>query len=150
MTFPPLPQKVNNSTESHPVVYQSTNTIVSSEKSVKDAESEILLKVIYLTHDKIWSLLEKLRDPQIYTTVQQTISTMEADDLSSEDGEETNFWQWITRLPALMSLKPDATPVQLILHIKWAAQARWCRVANRVQADEGVRIPSKSDGCYDF
>lgn len=39
------------------------------EKSVKDGEFEILLKIIKLTGDKIWSLLEQLRDPEIHATI---------------------------------------------------------------------------------
>jgi hypothetical protein len=93
---------------------------------VKDAKLEILLKVIILTQDKIRSLLEKLDRPEIYELVQRAISRAEADDFALEDGEElTNFRQWITNLPDLLSLKPDTTPTQLIPHIKWAAQARW-------------------------
>ena len=100
---------------------------------MKDGESEILLMVINLTHDKIWSVLEKLRDPKIYATVQQTISAIEADNVSWEDGEETNFWQWITKLPDLMSLKHDTSPTQLVPHLKWAAQAQWI-YAEQVEA----------------
>lgn len=110
---------------------------------MKEGESEILLKIINLTQDKIWSLLEKLRNPNIHATVQQAICKMEADDLFSEDGEETNFRQWITRLPALISLGPDATPTQLIPYMKWASQARWV-YAGQIEAlfcPEGEELP---------
>lgn len=69
--------------------------------------------------------MEKLRDPEISLTVQQRISAMGAHKSSLEDGQETNFRQWITALPSLISLNPDATPTQLIPHMKWATQARW-------------------------
>lgn len=101
------------------------NTNSCSEMTVKEGEFEVLLKFINLTRDKIWSLLEKLRDPEIHSAVQQAISKMDEDDATLEDCEETSFRQWTNNLPSLVSLKPDTTPTQLIPHIKWAARAKW-------------------------
>ncbi|KAI6447130.1 hypothetical protein MCOR17_010624, partial [Pyricularia oryzae] len=94
-------------------------------KSVKDGEFEILLKIIKLIGDKIWSLLEQLRDPEIHATVRRKISALRTDEAYLDDGEKADFQQWIAILPSMISLSSDAMPVQLVPHMIWAAQARW-------------------------
>ncbi|EHA46943.1 hypothetical protein MGG_14424 [Pyricularia oryzae 70-15] len=53
----------------HLLYFKSRRRYSLSKKSVKDGEFEILLKIIKLTGDKIWSLLEQLRDPEIHATI---------------------------------------------------------------------------------
>ncbi|QBZ58441.1 hypothetical protein PoMZ_03393 [Pyricularia oryzae] len=95
------------------------------KKSVKDGEFEILLKIIKLTGDKIWSLLEQLRDPEIHVTVRRKISALRTDEAYLDDGEKADFQQWIAILPSMILLSSDAMPVQFVPHMIWAAQARW-------------------------
>lgn len=92
--------------------------------SFRQAESAILLKGINLAQDKIRSHLEKLRKTDI-SVVQGAISRMEVDSESEDDDEAAGFRQWARNLPALVSLKDDATPAQLIPHMKWASKAKW-------------------------
>ncbi|QBZ66679.1 hypothetical protein PoMZ_13662 [Pyricularia oryzae] len=96
-----------------------------SKKSVKDGEFEILLKIIKLTGDKIWSLLEQLRNPKIHAIVRRKISALRTDEAYLDDGEKADFQQWIAILPFMILLSSDAMPIQLVPHIIWAAQARW-------------------------
>jgi hypothetical protein len=95
-------------------------TLPSLGKTPKDGESEILLKVINLAIDRIWSVLDKLRDP-IQAIAQQAISGVETGDVSLENNEEADFRQWAVNLPVLVSLRSGSTSD----HIKWAARARW-------------------------
>lgn len=92
---------------------------------MQDGEPDILLKVITMAHDKIWSVLEKLSNPEIHTCVQQMISSIEGDDTFLEDMEKFTFRRWISKLPSLVSLKPSTTPTQLMPYLKWASEARW-------------------------
>lgn len=103
-----------------------------------------------MTQDKIWSLLERLHDPDITIAVQNAISRMEADNESGEDCEEAGFRQWIRKLPVLVSLKQDANPAQLIPHIKWASKARWT-YAEQIEAlfcPNGEELPSWINHVY--
>ncbi|KAI7909504.1 hypothetical protein M9X92_011597 [Pyricularia oryzae] len=95
------------------LILHNLTAVASKEKSVKDGEFEILLKIIKLTGDKIWSLLEQL--PYL------------------DDGEKADFQQWIAIFPSIISLSFDAMPVQLIPHIIWATQARW-KYSERIES----------------
>lgn len=95
------------------------------EKTAKDLEQEILRKVIILTEDKIWSLLEKLDHPEILATIRCATDRMLKKDSASNDAKEMTFKQWVSNLPFLVSLDPRSDPDELISHIKWASQARW-------------------------
>ncbi|QBZ66590.1 hypothetical protein PoMZ_13573 [Pyricularia oryzae] len=106
-------------------ILNDLTAVASKEKSVKDGEFEILLKIIKLTGDKIWSLLEQFRDPEIHATVRRKISALRTDEAYLDDGKKADFQQWIAIFPFMISLRSDATPVQLVPHMIWAAQARW-------------------------
>ncbi|KAL0940192.1 uncharacterized protein CTRU02_202955 [Colletotrichum truncatum] len=95
------------------------------EKKAKDMEAEILLKVITLTTDKIWFLLERLRSSDAPKSINLVLDLMKDKDLAIHDNDEANFRTWILHLPSLVSLSPGTSPAQLIQHVKWASQARW-------------------------
>lgn len=84
-----------------------------------------MCRIIVLAEDKIWSILEKLRRPDVLATITRAISDMEAEESFLENEEEANFRQWIYNLPLLASLNPGSAPVQLIPHIEWSSKARW-------------------------
>ncbi|KAK1982067.1 hypothetical protein LZ30DRAFT_749598 [Colletotrichum cereale] len=105
-------------------ILDDLTAVALREKMAKDLEPEILRKIITLTKDKIWSLLERLRSQEVRDTVQRAISEMEKES-PWEDAEEANFREWVYNLPLLVSLDPGSGPAQLIPHIKWASQARW-------------------------
>lgn len=96
-----------------------------SEKLAKDVEAEILRKVIGLTKDKIWSILEKLSSTKIRTAIEQATSRIFGTTEFDDDAENANFKRWIRNLPLLASIQSGSDPTELIPHIKWASQARW-------------------------
>ncbi|KAF0320469.1 hypothetical protein GQ607_012225 [Colletotrichum asianum] len=99
--------------------------VALKEKSAKDVEPEILLKVINLTRDRICSLLKELSKKKVRESVERSISEMDADDLESDDAEETGFRQWVLKLRLLTTLDPKLDSAQLATHVKWASKARW-------------------------
>ncbi|KAK2605534.1 hypothetical protein N8I77_008364 [Diaporthe amygdali] len=106
-------------------VLNDLTAIALTEKTAKDLEHEILCKVITLTEDKIWSLLERLHRPEVRTTIQGAIDRASKKESLSVDAEEATFKQWICNLPLLASLNLRSDPADLIPHIIWASQARW-------------------------
>jgi hypothetical protein len=88
-------------------------------------EPVVLLKAINLTQDKIWSLLEKLRSPEIGFTIQRVMSTLDEDGQCSISKEVTAFKQWVANLPILVSLQPGIPSSELMPHVKWASEAKW-------------------------
>ncbi|EQB57492.1 hypothetical protein CGLO_02379 [Colletotrichum gloeosporioides Cg-14] len=50
---------------------------------------------------------------------------MDADDLVSDDAEETGFRQWVLKLRLLTTLDPKLDSAQLATRVKWASKARW-------------------------
>lgn len=88
-------------------------------------EFEILCKIITLTQDKIWSLLEKLHRPEIQTTIDRAISEVDGQKSFLDHAKEVDFRQWIRNLRQLACLGPGSDSAHLILHIKWASEARW-------------------------
>lgn len=98
-------------------------TVVESPRETK--ENEILHQIIDLTRAKIQSLLEGLNYPAIQEAIEEAIKRMRTDDAFLEDLEGGSFREWIEKLPVLASLDPDTDSSLLILHIKWASQARW-------------------------
>jgi hypothetical protein len=106
-------------------------TIETPERTWPQAEAEILLKVIDLTHDKIMLLLDKIMAPDVRATIAEAVYTI--DSSPDDDSEEASFRDWVSRLPALLSLRSNATLDQLAPHVKWASQARW-RYADQLEA----------------
>ncbi|KAF3801494.1 hypothetical protein GCG54_00014708 [Colletotrichum gloeosporioides] len=106
-------------------ILDDLTAVALKERRSKDVETKILLKVINLTQDKIWSLLEQLSDEDVRAAVERSISEMDEDDLESGDAEEIGFRQWVLKLRLLTTLDPKSDPSQLIMHIKWASKARW-------------------------
>lgn len=82
-------------------------------------------KIITLTQDKIWYLLEKLRRPEVQATIGRAVDKLEEQEPTYDDAEEALFRKWVGNLPLLTSLDPGSDPAHLIPHIKWASQARW-------------------------
>lgn len=78
---------------------------------IKDGEYKILLKIINLIYDKIWLFLDKFHNPEIHAIVQRKISALRKNKSYLEDGEKTNFQQWITTFPSLILLNFNITPV---------------------------------------
>ncbi|KAL3297623.1 hypothetical protein RB213_010095 [Colletotrichum asianum] len=106
-------------------ILNDLTAVALKERRSKDVETEILLKVINLTQDKIWSLLEQLSDEDVRAAVERSISEMDGDDLESDDAEEIGFRKWVLKLRLLTNLDPKSDSSQLIMHIKWASKARW-------------------------
>lgn len=88
-------------------------------------EFEILRKIIILTQDKIWYLLEKLRRVEVKATIDRAVNEVNETESLSDDPKELNFRHWICNLPHLASLNSGSDPGQLIPHVKWASEARW-------------------------
>lgn len=78
-----------------------------------------------LTEDKILSLLEKLRRPDVLDTIKRGIEKMEEEESFSNDDEEASFRQWVRNLPLLADPNRTSDSAQLISHVKWASKARW-------------------------
>ncbi|TLD04442.1 uncharacterized protein PgNI_12184 [Pyricularia grisea] len=73
------------------LILHDLTAVASKEKSVKDGEFEILLKIIKLTGNKIWSLLEQFHDPKIHATVRRKISALRTDETYLDNGEKADF-----------------------------------------------------------
>ncbi|KAJ0107727.1 hypothetical protein J7T55_010334 [Diaporthe amygdali] len=117
-----IPEKLVNQLQE---VLDDLTTIALGEKTARDLEYGILRKVIILTEDKIWSVLEKLHHPEVLDTIQCATDRMLEKISASNDAEEMTFKQWVSNLPLLVSLDLSSDPDELIPHIKWASQARW-------------------------
>lgn len=82
-------------------------------------------KVIGLTEDKIWSILEKLSGPNILAAIGKATNRTSETKEFFDDSESANFKHWIRNLPLLASIHSGSDPAELIPLIKWASQARW-------------------------
>lgn len=88
-------------------------------------EFEILCKIITLTQDKIWSLLEKLHRPEVQATIDRAIGEVNEQESFLDNAKEVDFRHWIRNLHQLAYLRPGSNFDRLIPHIKWASEARW-------------------------
>ncbi|KAH6699451.1 hypothetical protein EV126DRAFT_423850 [Verticillium dahliae] len=111
--------------------------VAFKEKTVKEAEPGVLLKIVTLTQDKIWSLLEKLHDPEIHTTIRRAIFDLGDVEPSSEVARETNFRHWVTNLPVMAPLEKVSELSLVIPHIKWASEAKWI-YSEQIEAMFGI------------
>ncbi|TLS30173.1 hypothetical protein PpBr36_02280 [Pyricularia pennisetigena] len=75
------------------------------KKLIKDGEFEILFKIIKLIGDKIWFFLEQFRNPKIHATVRRKISALKMDEAYLDNGEKTDFQQWIAILLFIILVK---------------------------------------------
>lgn len=82
-------------------------------------------KVIGLTEDKIWSILERLSGPNILAAIGKATNRTSETKEFFDDSESANFKHWIRDLPLLASIHSGSDPAELIPLIKWASQARW-------------------------
>lgn len=108
-------------------------------------ETSILRKIVDLTQDKTWSLLEKLHRPRVQAEIDRAISEVDEQEPFPDDSEEMDFRHWIRNLRQLANLdRADSDPARLIPYIKWASKARWEyseQLENLLGSEEGQLPP---------
>jgi nucleic acid/nucleotide deaminase of polymorphic system toxin len=98
---------------------------VCTERTPKQAEPEILLKIIDLTRDKIDAILERLQSPEAQLVIHRAMADLDSSETDSLEEDAPKFREWVSNLPLLVTLPRGSDSASLIAHIKWASQARW-------------------------
>lgn len=95
------------------------------EIMVEDLYDIILHKIIVLAEDRIRFLLEKLNQPKAHAAIKRAMDRMNNKKSVSDDAGEVRFRQWICNLPVISSLDNGSDCAHLLVHVKWASEARW-------------------------
>lgn len=90
-------------------------------------EDVILSQIIDLTLDKIISLLERLNTAEVSTVIHEKTSRINVEQVirTEDDGVGSSFRRWVDNFSMVASLGSNVKPDDLMLHIKWASQAKW-------------------------
>lgn len=94
-------------------------------RATLELENAILRDIIEIAREKINSLLQWLGKGGVKQTVDNAMALMNDGLFHQHDSPTEGFSRWISNLPKMVSLTPDATTSDLILHIRWASWARW-------------------------
>lgn len=115
-------------------------------------EDVVLSQIIDLTMEKILSLLERLNKPDVSTIIHETVSRENVEKVirAEDDIVGSSFRRWVDHFPTLASLDSNVRAGDLMLHIKWASQAKWA-FSEQIEAlfcSNGEDLPSWINNIY--
>lgn len=98
--------------------------MLSAGPAASELEKRVLYKIVELDKEKITSLFDYFRKPNVRQDINSGILKLRQSNALPGD-DDSKFRDWIGNLERLASIPNDVDMFTMMYHIKWASEARW-------------------------